>query len=777
MNFKVRLKNIVDFMEKHYNIFMYIALFIILWYPYNISIREYIIPNDYILLGINLLALAIISILHYKDIKKSINYVKKPFIIFICIVLVLITFRNADIINKHFGMPFFSIITIIMMCILATSKKWYKIAINLILIFTLEHVFATWICYIFPGFYQQNIMPIFPDFKHELMYQLTHGEIAGFTQHYSTNATYIIIGLIVEIFNFKYEELKTNRKKIFLNLLFIVFTFGALLLTGKRTQLFIGVFVIIVVSILKNISNIKNTIKNIIILLILASLIILGLSKLMPSLLTPINRVIEGIKNEDLFSSRDIMYDLAINEYKQNRLFGNGWGTYKYTYNTKVINKEREYMDAHNIYLQMLSEIGIIGISILVGIWIYMIYRAIKHLKERPNNSYICIFLALQIYILLEGIVGNAIYDIPILIPYMLFCGFLFSTINIYNYRIGKEDGTMSQSNCNKILSISVAAYNIENMIKQNLDSFVNSNVKDDIEVIVTDDGSKDTTAQIVEEYEKKYPGIIRLIKQKNAGPGSTVNSGILNATGKYFKMVDGDDWVETENLEEYITYLKNNDVDMVLTNYEIYNNQEQKITGVEKINLPAGEKFNFNDICSRIKTQMHHITFKTEILKNNNVVLDNGFYTDVEYMLLPIPYVKTITYLDTNIYVYRIAQATQSVSIPSMQKNIKMHDLVLNRLIEFYEENKEKLDINKRTYIRNRISIMADTQLGTLLTFEVKEENKNKIKEFNKNLKNKSIEIYNSYKKSKKARMILWSNYTLYKFASNVFVKKLNNI
>ena len=129
-----------------------------------------------------------------------------------------------------------------------------------------------------------------------------------------------------------------------------------------------------------------------------------------------------------------------------------------------------------------------------------------------------------------------------------------------------------------KILSVSVAAYNVEKFIKQNLDSFTNSEVKEKIEVLVTDDGSKDNTPQIVKEYEQKYPGVVRLIQQPNAGPGSTINSGLKNATGKYFRMVDGDDWVKTENLKLYIDYLENSEADMVVTNYYTYNDSNGDI-------------------------------------------------------------------------------------------------------------------------------------------------------------------------------------------------------
>lgn len=70
-----------------------------------------------------------------------------------------------------------------------------------------------------------------------------------------------------------------------------------------------------------------------------------------------------------------------------------------------------------------------------------------------------------------------------------------------------------------KILSVSVAAYNVEKFIEKNLNSFVNSEVRDKIEVLVIDDGSKDSTQAIVEEYEKVHPGIVKLIKQPNSGP------------------------------------------------------------------------------------------------------------------------------------------------------------------------------------------------------------------------------------------------------------------
>lgn len=328
-----------------------------------------------------------------------------------------------------------------------------------------------------------------------------------------------------------------------------------------------------------------------------------------------------------------------------------------------------------------------------------------------------------------------------------------------------------------KILSISVAAYNLEKLISKNIESFVNSEVKDKIEIIVTDDESKDNTAKIVKEYENKYPGIVKLVKQKNAGPGSTVNSGIKNATGKYFKMVDGDDWVVTENLKEIIEFLEKTDVDMVITNYQIFSNKDEKVIENVKFDLPHNKELKFEEYCRNLDLAMHAVMFKTSILQENKIKLDNGFYTDIEYVLLPTKFIKTFAYINLDLYVYLVAQANQSVSIQSMRKNIKMHDQVLNRLINFYEEKKkENINRNMLIYIRNRVGIMAANQLSTYLTYDDKKERVENIKKFNEELKSKSNDIYNGYKKNKKAFAILYSNYLLTNIISKMYMKKISN-
>ena len=93
-----------------------------------------------------------------------------------------------------------------------------------------------------------------------------------------------------------------------------------------------------------------------------------------------------------------------------------------------------------------------------------------------------------------------------------------------------------------KILTISVAAYNVESYIAENLDSILITDVRDEIEVLVVDDGGNDGTLEIARKYEEQYPGIIRAVHKENGGYGSVQNYTMQNASGRFFKILDGDD-------------------------------------------------------------------------------------------------------------------------------------------------------------------------------------------------------------------------------------------
>lgn len=329
----------------------------------------------------------------------------------------------------------------------------------------------------------------------------------------------------------------------------------------------------------------------------------------------------------------------------------------------------------------------------------------------------------------------------------------------------------------NKILSVSVASYNVEQFIKQNMESFIGTEVSSKIELLIIDDGSKDNTAAIAKEYEEKYPETVKLVQQKNAGPGATVNTGLKNATGKYFRMVDGDDWVNKEDLVIYINFLEEHDVDVVYTDYCLVDND----TGKE---VPQRLEFSnkntvlpYDEVAGKLSVLMHNVTYKTSVLKDNGFVMDNCFYTDTEYLLFPIKHLKTVAVLDCLIYMYRVSLATQSININSLVRNKNMHILVLKHLIEDYCGAKQKglLTPTKDKVIFERLVALTGTQLSIILAQKPTKETKAELKDFEAYLKSTEENLYNSFLQYRTMKVIKGSGYLLFAPVSMMHRKREN--
>jgi len=243
---------------------------------------------------------------------------------------------------------------------------------------------------------------------------------------------------------------------------------------------------------------------------------------------------------------------------------------------------------------------------------------------------------------------------------------------------------------------------------------------------------------------------------------------------GKYFRMVDGDDWVNTNNMPEYIKFLEENDVDMLITNYALVDNDTQEEVPQKIQNVEYRKVFEFKDVCKGLNLEMHNITYKTEILRKNNITLDNCFYTDTEYLLFPLPYIETVAFLDLIIYMYRVSLSTQSMSIQSLQKNVKMHELVLNHHIENYEKCKDKMEKEKAKYMAKRISEMMGTQLSIWLSYKPEKKYKQEIQNMIKNLKKESLDIYNEFKTKKTVKLLENTKYVTYRIVSMLHRKKV---
>ena len=240
-----------------------------------------------------------------------------------------------------------------------------------------------------------------------------------------------------------------------------------------------------------------------------------------------------------------------------------------------------------------------------------------------------------------------------------------------------------------KLLSIAIPCYNSQAYMEKCVESLLVGG--EDVEILIVDDGSSDGTAQIADAYAQKYPTIVKAIHQENGGHGEAVNTGIRNATGLYFKVVDSDDWVNKEAYESILKTLEElirgpKTVDLFISNfvYEKQGASRKKVMQYRRC-LPQGEVFGWNDIGHFPKGKyllMHSMIYRTKLLHECGLELPkHTFYVDNLFAFEPLPHVKNMYYLDVNFYRYFIGREDQSVNEKVMIKRIDQQ-LRVNRLM-----------------------------------------------------------------------------------------------
>ena len=301
-----------------------------------------------------------------------------------------------------------------------------------------------------------------------------------------------------------------------------------------------------------------------------------------------------------------------------------------------------------------------------------------------------------------------------------------------------------------KILTIAIPSYNSMDYMRNCIESLLPGG--EDVEILIVDDGSKDETPAIADEYEAKYPGIIRAIHQENGGHGEAVNAGIRNATGLYFKVVDSDDWVDAEAYQKILAFLKEavkeeEPLDMLLSNYvyEKVGAKHKKVIQYHSI-LPENRYFGWEEIGHFHASQnilMHSVIYRTQLLKDCGLQLPkHTFYVDNLYIFEPMIHVKKLMYLNVDLYHYYIGREGQSVNEKTMMKRIDQQMLVNRTLIQFFSENRKELPPQMYRFLFQYLDMMMCVASSICVVSKDKELYKKK-KELWKYLKDTDAELY----------------------------------
>ena len=290
-----------------------------------------------------------------------------------------------------------------------------------------------------------------------------------------------------------------------------------------------------------------------------------------------------------------------------------------------------------------------------------------------------------------------------------------------------------------KLLSVAIPCYNSSAYMRKCIDSLLPGG--EDVEIIVVNDGSKDNTADIAEEYRQRFPSIIKVVNKENGGHGSAVNSGIEAATGLYYKVVDSDDWVNESAYMQILSTLRSlvqdgTPVDMFISNF-VYEKEGEKRKRVMRYHhaLPQNKIFTWRDVKHFNVGQyilMHSVIYRTSLLKTCGLRLpEHTFYVDNIFVFNPLPYVNTMYYLDVNFYRYYIGRADQSVNEQVMISRIDQQIRVNKLMIDYFVEEFPRIRANGkvRRYMRNYLDIIT-TVSSVMLIRSGTDENLEKKKD-----------------------------------------------
>lgn len=307
-----------------------------------------------------------------------------------------------------------------------------------------------------------------------------------------------------------------------------------------------------------------------------------------------------------------------------------------------------------------------------------------------------------------------------------------------------------------KLISFAIPCYNSAEYMEKCIDSLLKAG--EEAEILIVNDGStKDNTAEIADRYQEKYPTICKAIHKENGGHGDAVNFGIKNATGKYYKVVDSDDWLEETALKKVMDAIRSFEgkeevPDAIIANYvyeHTYTNTQRVVQYRKK--LPINRLFDFEESKKFGVGQflaMHSVIYRTQVLKDINLELPkHTFYVDNIFVYTPLPFIKKFYYIDVDLYRYFIGREDQSVNEAIQIKRNDQMIRVAKTMVGKYDVSEFKKDRPKLSHYMKEYSFIIVVLSSIFLIKEGTKEALEKKKDLWKYLKENAPYVYKKCK------------------------------
>ncbi len=244
-----------------------------------------------------------------------------------------------------------------------------------------------------------------------------------------------------------------------------------------------------------------------------------------------------------------------------------------------------------------------------------------------------------------------------------------------------------------KRLSIIVPTYNMEAYLERCVESVLRTPSLAAVEVVIVNDGSRDSSLRIARELSDRYTSTVRVIDKPNGNYGSTINAALPVVRGEYVKILDADDMFDGGRLVELLDVLKRlSGVDMVVTPYiEEGRHSRRRVD----YNIYARKIYDYGKVYEAEQVfadgairffAMHGVTYRTEMLREMHYRQSEGIsYTDQEWVFYPLFGVRTIAFADVPLYIYNVAREGQTMDSRVQMRQISQLVQLTEHIARYY--------------------------------------------------------------------------------------------